>query len=391
MRFLAPGFIAAAALCCLTPASAQDVPREPAKLADDIHESITRLPVTVMLAKGKQHSGQIIVTHFRPDGNGPFPMVVINHGRTNAGDRRAEPARWRFTAAARYFVRRGFAVLVLTRLGYGDAGLEPDPEFSGSGCNERDFDAGLAALIQETTVALDFARTQPWADARRVILVGQSYGGLGTIAASGKNLSGVIAAINFSGGAGGNPQKNPNHPCSPKEIATIMKEAGSRARIPTLWLYAENDHFWGSDWPRRWYAAYAGAGGRGDMSMLPPVGDEGHHLMTRGFALWRPVADRFLDKVGFASPHSKDAPPSTGFARVDDAGRLPHVKDDVKTDGYRKFLNADIPRAFAISSSGAWAWRTGGDAPQQAVEGCQKFSKAPCQLYAVDDAVVWKP
>jgi dienelactone hydrolase len=378
-------------MLCVVPALAQDAPVEAPKLADDIRETISQVPVTVTLATGKKHSGQIIVTHYRPDGNGPFPIAVINHGRLSARDKRAEPARWRYSGVARYFVRRGFAVLVPTRLGYGDAGLDPDPEFSGNGCNERDFDAGLAALIQETGAVLDFGRTQPWADARRAILVGQSYGGLGTIAAAAKNLPGVVAAINFSGGAGGNPQQNPNRPCSPTEITSIMKDAGSRARIPTLWLYAENDHFWGPDWPRQWHAAYTGAGGRAELSMLPPIGDEGHYLLSRGFPMWRPLTDRFLDKAGFPPPRSKDAPLATGFARLEDTSRLPHVKDEVKSDGYQKFLNADVPRAFAISPSGAWSWRTGSDAPQRAIEACQKLSKVPCRLYAVDDAVVWKP
>jgi hypothetical protein len=107
--------------------------------------------------------------------------------------------------------------------------------------------------------------------------------------------------------------------------------------------------------------------------------------------LWRPVVDGFLEKLGFPPPKSKDAPEPTGFARIDDAGKLPYVKDDVKSEKYPKFLDADIPRALAISPSGAWAWRTGATAPQQALESCQKVSKTPCQLYAVDDAVVWKP
>ena len=380
-----------ATLLCFAPASAQEDQKEQPKLLDDIHETIVRLPVTVTLASGRPHSGQIVVTHYRPDGNGPFPLAVINHGRTNDRDKRAEPARWRLTGVARYFVRRGFAVLVLTRLGYGDAGLEPDPEFSGRGCNDRDVNPGVAALIRETGAALDFARTQPWADSRRVILVGQSYGGLGTMAATGKNLPGVIAAINFSGGSGGNPKEHPTRPCSPEGITSVMREAGSRARVPTLWLYAENDHFWGKDWPRQWYAAYTGAGGRADMSMVPPIGDEGHQLLTRGFATWRPLVDRFLDKAGFPTPRSKDAPPSTGFAPLDDASRLPYVKDEVKSDGYQKFLNSDIPRAFAISPSGTWYWRKGPDAPKQALEACQKTSRTPCRLYAVDDAVVWTP
>ena len=371
-------------MLCAAPASAQ-------RLADDIHETFARVPVTVTLADGKKHSGQITVTHYRPDGSGPFPVIVLNPGRENARDKRAEPARRRYPDVARYFTRRGFAVLVLTRLGYGDAGLDPDPEFSGNKCSERDFDPGVAALIEQTRAALDFARTLPFVDSRRAILVGQSYGGLGTIAATGKNLPGVVAAINFSGGAGGLPQTDPGRPCSPEEFVSIAEDAGRRARISTLWLYAENDRYWGTEWPPRWYEAYTKAGGRAEMPTVPGVGKDGHYLLSEGFTIWRPLVDRFLDKVGFPPPRSKDAPLSTSFARLDDASKLPFVKDEVKSDGYRKFLSADIPRAFAISASGAWAWRTGSDAPQKAVEGCQKFSKVPCRLYAVDDAVVWKP
>jgi dienelactone hydrolase len=378
-------------MLCAAPALAQDVPAESSKLANDIHETIARVPVTVTLADGKKHSGRIVVTHYRPEGSGPFPIVVLNHGRENGRDKRAEPARRRYTSVARYFTRRGFAVLVLTRLGYGDAGLDPDPEFSGNKCSERDFDTGIAALIDETRAALDFARTLPFTDTRRAILVGQSYGGLGTIAATGKNLSGVVAAINFSGGAGGLPKTDPGRPCSPEEFVSIAESAGKGARIPTLWLYAENDHYWGTEWPPRWYEAYTAAGGRAEMPPVPAVGKEGHYLLSQGFQTWRPLVDRFLDKTGFSSPRSNDAPLSTGFARLDDASKLPHVKEEVKADGYKKFLNADIPRAFALSPSGAWSWRTGRDAPQRAIEACQKFSKVPCRLYAVDDAVVWKP
>jgi dienelactone hydrolase len=382
------------ALCAVapTPAVSQDAPSESPSLANDIHETIARVPVSVTLANGKQYSGRIVVTHYRPDGQGPFPLAVINHGRTTEPDKRAEPARWRYTGMARYFIRRGFAVLVLTRLGYGDAGVDPDPESSGRSCDNRDFSAGLAAFIQETSAALDFARSLPWADTRRTVLVGHSYGGLGAVAMTGKKPSGVIAAINFGGGSGGSPQRRPGRPCSPEKITAIMKDAGGSARIPTDWLYAENDHYWGTEWPRRWHAAYTGAGGRAEMAMLPPTGDEGHFLMTRGFSTWRPVVDRFLAGIGFPPPHAIDAPPSTGFARLDEASRIPYVKEEVKTDGYKKFLDSDIPRAFAISPSGAWGWRNGNpDAPQQAIENCQKFSKAPCRLYAVDDAVVWKP
>ena len=49
------------------------------------------------------------VTIFHPDGNGPFPLVIMNHGASNAslGHRRT---RYRFTNSAFYFLSRGYAV-----------------------------------------------------------------------------------------------------------------------------------------------------------------------------------------------------------------------------------------------------------------------------------------
>lgn len=363
---------------------------EAPKLAVDLHETIVWLPVTVKLVSGKSHAGQMIVTHYRPDGDGPFPAIIMNHGRAPAKEKRAEPPRFRHTGIVQYWIRRGFAVLVPTRLGYGETGLDPDPEYAGT-CNNRDYRTVLTAMIAQIRVALEFAATLPWVDTKRVILMGQSQGGFASIGASGHDLSGVIGAINFAGGAGGDPDNRPGQPCSPAQISAVLSLAGKRAKSPMLWLYSENDKHWGAEWPRKWHAAYTKGGARAELKMFPPVSDNGHALMDKGFRLWRPVVDQFMGTLGFAAPKSKDAPAPTGFASIEEADKLPHVGDDVKSDAYQKFLDADVPRAFAISSDGVWVWRTGENAPQQALEGCQQGSKRICKLYAVDDAVVWKP
>jgi dienelactone hydrolase len=372
-------------------AFAQDAPPELPNLAEDIYETIVKLPVTVTLLTGKSHTGQMIVTHFKPQGSGPFPVVIMNHGRSMAKEKRAVPPRIRYTAVARYWVRRGFAVFVPTRLGYGDAGLDPDPEFSGDKCDDRKYGVTLAAVLKHTGATLDFAKTLSWTDANRVIVMGQSVGGFASIGASAEKLPGLLAAINFAGGAGGDPETHPAQPCSTSQLTAVINDAGHRAKVPMLWLYAENDKFWGADWPRKWHAAYVQGGGRAELKTFPPVAEDGHQLINKGFRLWRPALDQFIAKLGFAPPKSKNAPPPTGFARIDEADKLPFVKDAVKTDGYQKFLDADLPRALAIGPTGAWAWRIGEDAPKEALEKCEQFARQPCRLYAVDDAVVWKP
>jgi dienelactone hydrolase len=372
-------------------AIAQDAPSEGLKLADDIHETVDKVPVTVTLLSGKTYTGQMIVTHYRPEGPGPFPIVIFNHGRSAAKEKRAMPPRERYTSVARYWIRRGFAVFVPTRLGYGDSGTDPDPEYSGRNCDNRNFGVPLAAMLKAIGATAELAKTLPWADTKRLIIMGQSYGGFGSIGASAENRAGLIAAINFAGGGGGNPDRHPMQPCSPAQIASLYNNIGKHATVPTLWLYAENDQYWGPEWPRKWHAAYVKDGGRAELATFPAVGADGHALIRGGFRLWRPVVDRFIGKLGFPPPKAKNAPPPAAFAALDDANKLPYVTNVVKSDGYQKFLDADLPRAFAISRTGAWAWRTGENAVKEALDRCEQNGKRPCALYAVDDAVVWKP
>ncbi len=72
-----------------------------------------------------------------------------------------------------------------------------------------------------------------------------------------------------------------------------------------------------------------------------------------------------------------------------DAEALPYVKPPVKAEAYPRFLAADIPRAFAVSPTGAWAWRSGLDAVEVAMKRCQINSRSTCTLYAIDDRVVF--
>jgi hypothetical protein len=181
------------------------------------------------------------------------------------------------------------------------------------------------------------------------------------------------------------------NPVRQHEWPSFINDIGKHATVPTLWLYAENDKFWGPEWPRKWHAAYVKDGGRAELATFPSVGDDGHQLIDKGFRLWRPVVDRFISKFGFPPPKAKNAPPPTAFAVLDDADKLPNVTDVVKSDGYQKFLDADLPRAFAIGKTGAWASRRGENAVKEALDRCEQIGKRPCDLYAVDDAVVWKP
>jgi hypothetical protein len=84
-------------------------------------------------------------------------------------------------------------------------------------------------------------------------------------------------------------------------------------------------------------------------------------------------------------------PPPSGYAMVSDDSKLPLIGEAARQE-YRRFLSAPSPKAFAVSPSGhAWAWNSSlvPDAAWRALARCAEKANAQCQLYAVDDAVVW--
>ena len=74
---------------------------------------------------------------------------------------------------------------------------------------------------------------------------------------------------------------------------------GKTAKVPTLWLYSENDRYWGKRLPRQWFDAFVAAGGQGTFVQLPPYAKDGHASFTGNRAAWTPAFEEFLKKTGF--------------------------------------------------------------------------------------------
>lgn len=263
--------------------------------ASDINESVTSIEVSVKDLYGRDGSGKVVITQFKPAGNGPFPILILNHGRAND---RHTPPRFRYLQQARYFVSRGFAVFEPTRIGYGELGTQFDPEDSGN-CNARDFAPMAKAGSTEILAVLDYAKRQAYADPKRVLLVGQSVGGYLTVATAARNPDGLAGAINFAGGAGGDPVAHPGNPCGPQRMEAMYAGFGKTAKVPMLWIYTENDLFFGPVHSRAWSEAFIRNGGKAEYHLLPPFAKNGHTLFGNGVETWEPVVSAFLDKIGF--------------------------------------------------------------------------------------------
>jgi hypothetical protein len=84
--------------------------------------------------------------------------------------------------------------------------------------------------------------------------------------------------------------------------------------------------------------------------------------------------------------------PTTPYAAIEDIAKLPTKSARARKD-YALFLNAAVPRAFAISRDArtvAWSAYSA-RAAEVALETCDKKSANPCRLYAVDERIVFVP
>jgi dienelactone hydrolase len=241
----------------------------------------------------------------RPVGNGRFPLAVMNHGVSlNARERGFFPLV-EFRDAAIWFARRGYLVVAPTGPGYGAMALEA-PElglfpvfYSKIGaCENPNFrDAGMAAALLDKWI-IDYMIEQKYAVPDSAIVIGQSAGGWGAIALSSQNLPSVKAIITFAAGRGGRVGGKPNNNCAPDKLVEATAAFGQSARTPMLWIYIENDTFFGPDLSRRMHAAYTGAGGDAEYHLMPPFGSDGHFFIDSPDAipLWSPLVSQFLDK-----------------------------------------------------------------------------------------------
>lgn len=240
----------------------------------------------------------------RPVGDGPFPLVIMNHGVSlNPTDRSFFPLV-EFRDAAMWFARRGHLVVAPVGSGYGAAAHDlPElglygPFFSKIGkCTNPNFrDAGLAVALADLWI-IDYMSKEKMTVPRDVIVVGQSAGGWAALALSSQNPPAVRGIITFAAGRGGRVDGKPNNNCAPDRLVEATGEFGRVARVPTLWIYAENDTFFGPDLSRRMHDAYTGAGGKAEYHMLPPFGGDGHFLIGSpdSIPLWAPLVSHFLE------------------------------------------------------------------------------------------------
>ncbi|WP_189458152.1 dienelactone hydrolase family protein [Jeongeupia chitinilytica] len=352
-------------------------------LRKDLNEQVLMLPV-----KPGIFGFDLETTLFKPDGPGPFPLVVINHGKMRGVG--AFQARERYTAVAEEFLKRGYLVALPMRRGFSRSGSAyPDV-----GCNlEQDARNQADDVIR----VIELLRQRPDVDGTRILVMGQSHGGFASVAVAEREVGGLKAVINFAGGLRFTDTSFCNWEPALKNAFSSL---GKKAKVDSLWFYGANDGFFPPDIAQALHDNYTASGGHAELVAYPAFRIDAHGMFgTRdGFAqVWWPKAEPFLKAHGLPTAivnpqYQPPAPPKpSGYA---DSPRninvLPLASEACK-NAYRKFIDDNAPpRAFAFSGDGACGWAADSDdAGFFALKGCKSFAKKPCQLYLIDNAVVW--
>lgn len=275
----------------LTRTALAEVMAVPASLPGAVTGTTVRIPMTEPGLGGKRIT--LEATLYRPEAEGPHPVLLFNHGSTGGGAAAAS-ITMRPSRQARFFVERGFAVLAPMRRGRGASDGAP-AEYEGT-CEPQILNAGLSRAIEDVDAAMAYLRAQPWADPARMLVAGQSRGGILSVSYAAERPGTVQGVINFAGGWTSQRCDDGGRGFNQATFAA----AGARTRIPTLWFYAEEDGYYSAAWIRRYHEAFVRAGGVATFRLFPAFGADGHRLVDR-VELWKPAADEFLRGLNLVS------------------------------------------------------------------------------------------
>jgi dienelactone hydrolase len=317
----------------------------------DLVEQSLRIP---MAAAGKSGLEAVMV---RPNDAAAHPLALINHGSPREADQRPGMTAWSLIPEAREFARRGWTTVVVLRRGYGTSGGTYSEDSRGCSSNPQYYAAGIESA-KDLRAAIAHLSTLPAVDASRIISVGVSAGGFATVALTADPPPGLVVGISFAGGRG---SQQPDEVCGAGDLIRAFAEFGKKSRIPMLWVYSENDHFFGPTAAAQFYKVFTNAGGVARFVRAPAFRRDGHGLFSLGgIPLWTPVVDDFL-----ASQHlslrkallSLPAPPS-----IEPPGQL----SAAGREEFRSFLTLPVHKAFAVSKSGHYGYAFGRRAPDEA-------------------------
>jgi dienelactone hydrolase len=207
---------------------------------------------------------------------------------------------------SRWFVERGYVVVLPQRRGHGATGGDLAEDI-GSCARPDHYASGLAAA-DDIHAVVDYMSAQPGIAPNETVVAGISTGGWASLALAARNPGNIRAIVNFAGGRGGHAGGMANAVCGEQALIKSAATYGGTSTLPTIWFYARNDSYFCPELATAMAKAWTGAGGRAALHVLEAYADDGHDIASdrAGWDLWGDDLQRFLESV--ASPAVASGP-----------------------------------------------------------------------------------
>jgi carboxymethylenebutenolidase len=246
------------------------------------------------------HSGelQLRAQLYRPEGHGPFPAVLFNHGSGHTGGvSAAGPDHRHPELLGPLFAKHGYVFLYLYRRGDGLSAGQGVPagdlmDKAASGGQDARNKVQLQLLegdeLNDAAAGLAYLRKIPEVDSGRLVVAGHSFGGSLTILLAERDPS--VRAIVTLGSTGYSWDRSP-------ELRARLISAVDRMSAVPFFVHAQNDYSLAG---QSLGAEMERLGKPHRVKIYPPIGrtaDEGHDFVHLGIAMWEPDVFEFLDQT----------------------------------------------------------------------------------------------
>jgi dienelactone hydrolase len=339
--------------------------------------------LTVQNDKGRFRLEALVVRPAKADGR--LPIALITHGKNaKAAENQALRADM-MLPQARDFAARGWLAVVVLRRGYGQSDGLPGVSRGAAymACENADLARGFEVEADDLDGALKVVAARSDADGSRAIAIGQSLGGGVVLAFAARRPAGLLGVVNVSGGAW--RTNGEGNVCQHDDLVAAMATLGARTRIPTLWLYAENDSLFPPELVTRMRDAYAASGGRAELLMFPPIMHDGHRLFADfgGRVKWLRAVDGFLHTHGMPNANLARAEMVMSTTKLGARAR-PVVEE---------YLSTPAPKLLVATPSGAGAYWVANPndiegARKRLLTNCREKSGAECTVVMENNELV---
>jgi len=339
--------------------------------------------LTVQNDKGRFRLEALVVKPAKADGR--LPIALITHGKNAKAEENQALRADMMLPQARDFAARGWLAVVVLRRGYGQSDGLPGVSRGAAymACENADLARGFEVEADDLDGALKVIAARPDADGSRAIAIGQSLGGGVVLAFAARRPAGLLGVVNVSGGAW--RTNGEGNVCQHADLVAAMATLGARTRIPTLWLYAENDSLFPPELVTRMRDAYAASGGRAELRMFPPVVHDGHRLFADfgGRVKWLRAVDGFLQTHGMPNANLARAEMVMSTTKLGARAR-PVVEE---------YLSTPAPKLLVATPSGAGAYWVANPndiegARKRLLTNCREKSGAECTVVMENNELV---